>query len=91
MSDSKEQKTDVDGASVHPLVIRLFKWALPRCWDCKGVLWPWQERGIDESSHRVCHHARVRDYREQLRADGDTEMLSFLSREERQIEDVYNG
>jgi len=89
MSENEKQPKN-SGFASNDLLFGVLS-CLPRCWDCKSVLWPWQHRGIDDQSHRDCHRARVREYREQLRASGDTEMLTFLASEERQIEDCYNG
>lgn len=34
---------------------------VPRCWDCKKILWPWQKRGMDNESHLQCYLKRCRD------------------------------
>lgn len=58
--------------------------------DCNKTLWPWQERGIDDESHRSCHRRRVELYRASLKESGDAESLAMLEREVREIEHAYS-
>ena len=49
-----------------PLLLRFGFWLADlHCFDCRRIIWPWQDRC--RYSHSTCHHAAMRAFHERTR------------------------